>query len=193
MKSFMKEARVSLVTLFGLAFICCGVYPLVVWILGQSLFFYEANASLVTSKQTVVGSRLLAQEFRSDRYFHSRPSAAGKGYDTLSSGGSNFGPTSRKLMETLVQRVKEYRSTNGLSEDILVPVDAVTASASGLDPHISPKNALLQSKRIANARGVSHDFIKKTIRNHTEERTLGFIGEERINVLMLNAVLDGVR
>jgi len=138
----------------------------------------------------ILGSSLISQGFTGPKHFHPRPSAAGQGYDATSSGGSNLGPTSRKLVETVRQRVDEYRSENNLPPDALVPADAVTASASGLDPHISLKNTLLQASRVVKARGLSEDIVLKEIKHYTEGRGLGVLGEPRVNVLMLNLALD---
>jgi len=139
----------------------------------------------------ILGSSLISQGFTGPKYFHPRPSAAGQGYDATRSGGSNLGPTSRKLVETVRQRVDAYRSENNLPPDALVPADAVTASASGLDPHISLKNALLQASRVVKARGLSEDIVLKEIKHYTEGRGLGVLGEPRVNVLVLNLTLDG--
>jgi K+-transporting ATPase ATPase C chain len=138
-----------------------------------------------------VGSNLLAQGFTDPKYFHPRPSAAGQGYDATTSGGSNLGPTSKKLVDGVRRRVTNYRLENGLPADTIVPADAVTTSASGLDPHISVKNALLQAERVASTRGLSVEVVMKKIDAHTEGRTLGILGEPRVNVLMLNLDLDG--
>ena len=174
----------------SLAAILCGVYPLVVWLLAQGLFPANANGSLIMGNGKILGSSLISQESTGPKYFHPRPSAAGHGYDATSSGGSNLGPLSRKLVETVRQRVNEYKSENNLRPDALVPVDAVTTSASGLDPHISVKNALVQAPRVAKARGLSEDLVLKQIKLHTEGRDLGILGEPRVNVLMLNLALD---
>jgi K+-transporting ATPase ATPase C chain len=138
------------------------------------------------------GSSLLSQGFNDPKYFHPRPSAAGEGYDAVSSGGSNLGPTSKKLMDMVKQRVVHFRTENNLAPDALVPADAVTASASGLDPHISLKNALLQAARVAKARGLSEKTVRKQVDIYTEGRDLGIFGELRVNVLMLNLSLDGI-
>jgi K+-transporting ATPase ATPase C chain len=146
---------------------------------------------LVSVKGQVIGSSLLAQSFTGAGYFHPRPSAAGDGYDAVSSGGSNLGPTSQKLIAAVKERVAAYRAENKLAPQVLIPADAVTASASGLDPHISVKNALLQASRVAGARGISEGALRKKILSHTEGRDLGIFGEPRVNVLMLNLDMDG--
>lgn len=193
MKALITELRIALISTIALAVILCGIYPAFVWVVAQGLFPREANGSLITEKGTVTGSSLLAQGFTGERYFHPRPSAAGQGYDATSSGGSNLGPISQKLIDTVKQRVADYRKENGLGPDAPVPADAVTTSASGLDPHISVQNVLLQARRVAYARGMSDEGIRKRIEEHTEGRTLWIFGEPRVNVLKLNLTLDGRR
>lgn len=193
MKALITELRIAIVSTIALAVILCGIYPAFVWVVAQGFFPREANGSLITEKATVIGSRLLAQGFTGERYFHPRPSAAGQGYDAISSGGSNLGPISQKLIDTVKQRVADYRKENGLGPDAPVPADAVTTSASGLDPHISVQNALLQARRVAYARGMSDEGIRKRIEEQTEGRTLWIFGEPRVNVLKLNLTLDGRR
>jgi K+-transporting ATPase ATPase C chain len=141
----------------------------------------------------VRGSKLLAQGFTADKYFHPRPSAAGTGYDAASSGGSNLGPTSQKLNDAIKDRVDAYRKENGLKDNEAVPADAVTASGSGLDPHISLHNAELQTPRVAKARGLSEDKVRELIEQNTDGRDLGVLGEPGVNVLTLNRALDGLR
>ena len=191
MKDLIAQLRISLTATLLLAVLLCGIYPLAVWLVAQGVFPANANGSLVVRNGKIFGSSLISQGFTAPKYFHPRPSAAGQGYDATSSGGSNLGPTSKKLVETVRQRVDEYRSENNLRPDALVPIDAVTASASGLDPHISLKNALLQAARVARARGLSEDIVLKEIKRYTEGRDLGMLGEPRVNVLMLNLALDG--
>jgi len=191
MKDFIHELRISLMATLSLAILLCGIYPLLVWIVGQGLFPAESNGSLLVHKGTIVGSSLLSQGFTDPKYFHPRPSATGQGYDAVGSGGSNLGPTSKKLMDGVRQRVFDYRIENGLGPDAMVPTDAVTSSASGLDPHISVKNALLQAKRVAKARNLAVNLVMEKVDAHTEGRTLGILGEPRVNVLMLNLDLDG--
>ena len=192
MKNLIAQLRISLIATLCLAVILCGIYPLTVWVLAQGLFPDRANGSLVLVNGKTLGSSLIAQGFALPKYFHPRPSAAGQGYDATRSGGSNLGPLSRKLVETVQQRVKEYRSGNNLPLDAPVPVDAVTASASGLDPHISLKNAMIQARRVARARGLSEKRVREEIELYTEGRDLGILGEARVNVLMLNLALDGM-
>jgi potassium-transporting ATPase KdpC subunit len=193
MKEVTRELRISLMATLSLALLLCGIYPLLVWIVGQGLFPAESNGSLLVHKGTIVGSSLLSQGFTDPTYFHPRPSAAGQGYDAAGSGGSNLGPTSKKLVDGVRQRLVDYRIENGLGLDAMVPTDAMTASASGLDPHISVKNALLQAKRVAMARSLPVALVMEKIDAHTEGRTLGVLGESRVNVLMLNLDLDGKR
>jgi K+-transporting ATPase ATPase C chain len=193
MKDLIAELLISLKATLSLAAILCGLYPMVVWVMAQGLFPTEANGSLVMRKETMVGSKLIAQRFTDPKYFHPRPSAAGQGYDATSSGGSNLGPTSKKLVDTVRQRVDDYRSENNLAPDAMVPADAVTASASGLDPHISVQNALLQAPRVTRARGLGEDMVLTQINLHTEGRDLGILGESRVNVLMLNLAMDGAQ
>jgi K+-transporting ATPase ATPase C chain len=191
MKALIEELRASVAATLLLAVLCCGIYPAVVWAVGQGLFSGKANGSLIRVDGNVVGSSLLAQGFAGPSYFHPRPSAAGQGYDAVNSGGTNLGPTSKKLIDDVKQRVAGYRSENGLSSDTPVPADAVTSSASGLDPHISVRNALLQAARVAKARGIGEKEVLAMVGAHTEGRTLGFLGEPRVNVLTLNLSLDG--
>ena len=178
---------VVLTLLFGI------VYPLLMTGISQALFPAQANGSLVRdSAGNVIGSAILAQSFTQPQYFHPRPSAAGSdGYDASSSGASNLGPTNQKLIDTVRDRTDAYRQENGLAADAAVPVDAVTASASGLDPDVSPANALLQVGRVARARGMPEDQVRALVQQSTEGRTLGIFGEPRVNVLKLNLALDG--
>ncbi|HEU5001840.1 MAG TPA: K(+)-transporting ATPase subunit C [Actinomycetota bacterium] len=166
-------------------------YPLVMTGLAQALFSSQANGSLITVNGAVVGSTLLGQEFTDPRYFHPRPSAAGaSGYDALASGASNLGPSSSTLLADVDQRVTAYRAENGLPANAPVPVDAVTASGSGLDPEISIANADDQGPRVAQARGVSLEAVMGLVKANTEGRSLGIFGEPGVNVLTLNLALD---
>ena len=194
LKTFLKEIKVSIVATLVLAVLLCGIYPIVVWGFAQLVFSRQANGSLIVRDGRLVGSALIAQAFTDARYFHPRPSAAGSdGYDAASSGGSNLGPLSQKLMDQVKDRVEAYRSENNLPVNAKVPADAVTASGSGLDPHISVKNAEIQAVRVAKARGMAEDEIMKLVRQHTEDPQLGFLGESRVNVLSLNLALDSLK
>lgn len=176
-----------------LALVCCGLYPLVVFGIGQALFPHKANGSLISDGSgNVLGSALLGQQFAADKYFHPRPSAAGNGYDATSSGGSNLGPTSQKLRDSIAQNTSDYRTQNALATNAPVPADAVTASASGLDPHISVSNAELQAPRVAKARSLTTDKVLELVRANTEGPDLGFLGDPGVNVLKLNLALDKV-
>lgn len=165
-------------------------YPLVVTGIAQVVFGQKADGSLVRVDGRVVGSSLIGQQFEGAEWFHPRPSAAGDGYDALASGGTNLGPTNPELLETVAQRVEEYREVNGLEADQRVPVDAVTASASGLDPHISEANAALQARRVADERGLPLSQVRRMIEAATEEPVLGFLGQRVVNVLELNLALE---
>jgi len=194
MNTIVKETTTAVLATLLFAVVLCGIYPVVIWGAGQLLFPHQANGSLIErSDRTMVGSELLGQNFAGAKYFHPRPSAAGaNGYDAASSSGSNLGPTSQKLMDAVKQRVADYRTENGLAADALVPGDAVTASGSGLDPHISVKNASLQSARVAKARGLSVDLVKTEVDKATAEAQFGILGEAGVNVLTLNLALDKI-
>jgi potassium-transporting ATPase KdpC subunit len=169
--------------LFGLA------YPLVVTGLAQLLFPRQANGELIERNGKIVGSRLIGQPFARPGYFHSRPSAAGNGYDATSSGGSNLGPTNQALIKSVADRAAELRKENSGAP---IPVDLVTASASGLDPDISPAAAEFQVPRVALERGMSESDVRSMVGKHTQVRTFGVLGEPRVNVLELNLHLDAV-
>ena len=191
MKNMLSEFRVAVVATFSLAVVLCGVYPLVVWMISQGLFPHEADGSMIQRGGTVVGSEWIAQNFTSPGYFHPRPSAAGEaGFDAGNSSGSNLGPLSKKLADAVKERVEAYRAENGLAPHARVPADAVTASGSGLDPHIGLKNAFLQAPRVAQARGVGSEALDRIIQANTEGRDFGIFGEPRVNVLKLNLALD---
>jgi K+-transporting ATPase ATPase C chain len=168
-------------------------YPLVVTGIAQGLFNNKADGSLVENADgQVVGSSLIGQSFSEPEYFHPRPSAAGDGYDGSASSGSNLGPTNDDLLASVEERADAYREENRLDADAQVPVDAVTASASGLDPNISVANARLQAPRVAEERGLDLDTVMRLVDDHTSGRDVGFLGEKRVNVLELNLALDEV-
>jgi K+-transporting ATPase ATPase C chain len=167
------------------------VYPLVVTGVAQGAFGDKADGSLVENADgEVVGSSLIGQTFTEPEYFHPRPSAAGDGYDARASSGSNLGPTNDDLLASVEERAEAYREENGLGAAAEVPVDAVTASASGLDPHISVANARLQALRVADERGLDVDTVLELVDDHTSGRDFGFLGEKGVNVLELNLALD---
>jgi K+-transporting ATPase ATPase C chain len=193
MKMFFSEIRSAVLVTLALAVVCCGLYPLVVFGIGQLLFHDKANGSLIVDGTgTVRGSRLLGQQFSAEKYFHSRPSSAGNGYDATSSGGSNLGPTSQKLRDAIAQNVSDYRSQNAMDTNAPVPADAVTGSGSGLDPHISLENAELQAGRVAKARNLPLEKVRELIAQHTDRAALGVLGDPGVNVLELNLALDGI-
>jgi len=194
MKNLFAEFGRSIVATLFFAVICCGLYPLVVFAAAQLLFPHQANGSLLVDKSgTVRASALLAQNFTGAQYFHPRPSAAGaNGFDPTSSSGSNLGPTSSNLVANITANIATYRSDNNLATNVPVPADAVTESASGLDPHITPANAEIQIARVAKARGLSVERVRELVKENTAGRDLGFFGEPRVNVMTLNFALDGL-
>lgn len=210
MKTLFSDLKTGLFLTLVLIVVCCVAYPAAVWAAGRALFPAKADGSLIVDKSgAVVGSALLAQNFASDKYFQPRPSAAGTGYDSTSSSGTNFGPTSAKLangshakdargkdvndpnnFDGIKDLVAAYRTANGLPASDPVPADAVTRSGSGLDPHISVANALIQAGRVAKARQAGIDAVKALIERCTQDRELGVFGEPGVNVLLLNLALD---
>ena len=191
MKALLSDLWTSLLLTVVFAIMLCGAYPLVVWAGAQALFPAKANGSLVVDKDgTVRGSTLLAQNFSSDRYFQPRASAAGTGYDTTSSGGTNLGPTSQKLSDSVKAAAVAYRTANGLAADAPVSADAVTSSGSGLDPHISIANATVQAARVAKARNLPIERVLELVAANTDGRSLGVLGEAGVNVLRLNIALN---
>lgn len=190
MRAFIRQLRPALLALACFTVLLGVVYPLLSTAIGQVAFGDEADGSLIRRDGVVVGSELIGQTFVAPEYFHSRPSAAGDGYDGAASSGSNLGPLNPELLASVEERVAAYREENGLSADVAVPVDAVTASGSGLDPHISVANARLQAPRVAEARGLTLDVVLALVDEHTDGRVLGVLGEPGVNVVLLNLALD---
>lgn len=181
-KHFITALLMTVVTTVLLGFI----YPLTITAFAQVFFPAMANGQILYRDGTAVGSRIIAQPFTGPEYFHSRPSAAGSGYDAMSSGGSNLAPTNKKFIDIVEGRVRSaYQPGEGK-----VPIDLVTSSASGLDPDITPAAAYYQVRRVARARGVSESVVRRLVEQHTRHRELGFLGEERVNVLELNLALE---
>jgi potassium-transporting ATPase KdpC subunit len=192
-RELLREVRVSALVTVGLLILLCGIYPLVVWGIAQVAFPSQANGSIAARQGQVVGSSLIAQNFTGPQYFHPRPSAAGDtGYDGLSSGGSNLGPLSQKLVDQVKKRLAAYRAENQLPPNAPVPADAVTTSGSGLDPHISLKNAEIQAKRVTTARGLTPAQVAQLVETSTDGPGLGFLGKPGVNVLKLNLALDSL-
>jgi K+-transporting ATPase ATPase C chain len=202
----IKQLRPAIASVLILTLLTGIVFPLLVTAIAKAAFPFQAGGSLVSRGGKVVGSTLIGQSFSAPGYFHPRPSAAGSGYDASNSSGTNLGPTSSKLLKGIPddpatkdtdesfagipQLAKAYREENGLAANAPLPADAVTRSASGLDPHISPANAALQAARVAKQRGLSKEEIQRLVAQSTEGRQLGVLGEPRVNVLELNLALD---
>ena len=184
-KNLITALLMTIVTtvVFGL------IYPLLITGLAQVLFKDKANGQLVYRNGTAIGSRIIAQPFTSDRYFHPRPSAAGNGYDAANSGGTNLAPTNQKLIDRVQADAKTLHEENPAQA---IPVDLITTSASGLDPEISPAAAEFQVPRVAKARGLSESTVRDLVHKQTRSRDLGLLGEPRVNVLELNLALDDV-
>jgi K+-transporting ATPase ATPase C chain len=190
--SFARQSLAGLRVLLALTLVTGVLYPLAVLLVAQGLFPRTANGSLVTADGRVVGSSLIGQSVDDPRYFWPRPSAAGDGYDALASGASNLGPENPELVAQVRQRRADVAAADGV-DPADVPPDALTASGSGLDPHISPAYARQQVARVARARGVGAEQVAELVDAHTQGRQLGFLGEPRVNVLELNLALDGLR
>jgi potassium-transporting ATPase KdpC subunit len=190
MRSLIRQLRPALLMVMVFTLICGVAYPLLSTLIGQTAFGDKANGSLIRRDGVVVGSKLIGQSFVAPQYFHPRPSAAGAGYDGSASSGSNLGPTNPDLLQAVSDRVAAYREENGLSADALVPVDAVTASGSGLDPHISVANARLQIARVAQERGLDVSAVATLVKKYTDDRQFLVLGEPGVNVVELNLALD---
>ena len=192
MRALIRQLRPALLTVIVFTLICGVAYPLLSTVIGQIAFGNKADGSLIKRDGVVVGSKLIGQSFTAPQYFPPRPSAAGAGYDGSASSGSNLGPMSPDLLSAVKDRVAAYREENGLAADALVPVDAVTASGSGLDPHISVANARLQTARVAKARGLDPAVVAKLVVKYTDGRQLWVLGEPGVNVVELNLALDNL-
>lgn len=192
MKKILHELKASAILSLLFTLIVGFVYPFLIFALSELLFSHNANGSLITNdKKEIIGSTLIGQNFSSERYFHPRPSAAGEGgYDAMHSDGSNLGPTSKKYIDTVTERAKQYREINDIGNDVPIPFDPLTASGSGLDPHISMNNALLQAQRVAKSRSLPINTVIQLVENSIEEPFLGLFGAKRVNVLLLNKNLD---
>ena len=191
MNALRRQVAPAVVAFLAFTLVTGLAYPLLVTGIAQVVFPGRADGSLVERDGRVVGSSLIGQPLAGERYFHPRPSAAGAGYDAMASSASNLGPTNPALLRTVRQRIRKYRQENRLGPADVVPVDAVTASGSGLDPEISVANARLQAARVARARGLPVARVLALVSRHTTGRALGFLGEPGVNVLELNLALDG--
>jgi potassium-transporting ATPase KdpC subunit len=190
MRALIRQLKPAFMIVIVFTLICGVAYPLLSTLIGNVAFGEKADGSLIRRDGVVVGSKLIGQTFTAPQYFHSRPSAAGAGYDGSASSGSNLGPTSPDLLAAVNDRAVAYRKENGLAADALVPVDAVTASASGLDPEISVANARVQTNRVATQRGLDVKVVEGLVRKYTDGRQWLVLGEPGVNVVELNLALD---
>ena len=190
MKGLLRQLRPALVAVIFITVLCGLAYPLAVTAIAQLAWKDRADGQLVERDGRVIGSELIGQRFTSPQYFQARPSAAGDGYDGAASSGSNFGPTNEEYLSLVTERVAAYRPTNELADDVLVPVDAVTASGSGLDPHISVRNARLQAPRVPAARGLDVGDVLAIVADNMTDRPLAVFGDPGVNVLLVNLAVD---
>ena len=204
----MNQLRPAIISVLLFTLLTGLLFPAIVTVLAKVAFPSQAEGSLLRRDGKIIGSSLIGQSFAAPKYFHPRPSVAGSGYDGAASSGTNLGPTSKKFLQGIEddpkteadesfagikQLAEAYRKENGVPTSTSLPADAVTRSASGLDPHISPSNALLQAARVARARGVSAEKVRALIEQNTEAPDLGVLGEPRVNVLKLNLALDAAK
>lgn len=190
MRALLRQLRPALLITLVFTLVCGVAYPLLCTAIGQAAFNNKVNGSLIERDGVVVGSKLIGQSFAAPQYFHPRPSAAGTGYDGSASSGSNLGPLNPDLLKAVEDRAVAYRQENGLDTNALVPVDAVTASGSGLDPHISIANARFQIPRVAREHGLETSVVERLVTKYTDGRQLIVLGDPGVNVLELNLALD---
>ena len=190
MRALLRQLKPAFMVIVVFTLVCGIAYPLLSTAIAQVAFGDKADGSLIRRNGVVVGSKLIGQSFTAPQYFHPRPSAAGAGYDGSASSGSNLGPLNPELLSAVEERVAAYRDENGLAKDAMVPVDAVTASGSGLDPHISIANARLQVGRVATQRGLDVSAVTQLVDKYTDGRQLVVLGEPGVNVVELNLALD---